>query len=246
MWELDHKESWVPKNRCFWTVVLEKTLESPLDGKENKPVNSKENQPWIFIGRIEPEAEAPILWPSEVKNWLIRKDPDSGKDWRQEEKRMAEDKMVGWHHQWDMRLCKLRELLGSEGQLMDRWWTVKPGVPGVSCLFVRQRVGHDWATWTELNWAHMTQGFSSWFESMDLLTFSPCPWLSGNIFMGEYSNYSSFNFILIRSLIRLIRDHMQRTQVAQNVYFERNEATDKETCLFASKRLLRSPNIHSE
>ena len=98
MWELDHIESWVPKNWCFWTVVLEKTLESPLDCKEIKPVNPKRNQSWMFIGRTDVEAEAPILWPPDVKNWLIRKDPDVGKDWRQE-KRTAEDEMVGWHHQ---------------------------------------------------------------------------------------------------------------------------------------------------
>ena len=98
MWELDYKESWAPKNWCFWTVVLEKTLESPLDCKEIKPVNPKGNWPWIFIGRTDAEAEALILWPPDAKNWLIGKDPDTGKDWRQEEKGMTEDEMVGWHH----------------------------------------------------------------------------------------------------------------------------------------------------
>ena len=98
MWELDHKESWVPKNWWFWTVVLEKTLESPLDWKEIKPVNPQGNQSWIFIGRTDVEAEAPILCPPDAKNWLIGKDPDSGKDWRCEEKGMTEDEMVGWHH----------------------------------------------------------------------------------------------------------------------------------------------------
>ena len=86
MWELDYKESWVRKNWCFWTVVLEKTLESPLDCKEIKPLHPKGNQSWIFIGRTDAEAEAPILWPSDAKNWLIGKDSDAGKDWRQEEK----------------------------------------------------------------------------------------------------------------------------------------------------------------
>ena len=86
MWELDHKEDWELKNWCFWTVVLEKTLESPLDCKEIQPVHSKEDQSRIFIGRTEAEVEAPILWPPDVKNWLIGKDPDAGKDWRQEEK----------------------------------------------------------------------------------------------------------------------------------------------------------------
>ena len=97
MWELDHKESWAPKNWCFWTVVLEKTLESPLDNKEVKLVSPKGNQSWIFIGRTE--AEAPILWLPNVKNWLIWKDPDAGKDWGQEEKGMTEDEMVAGHHQ---------------------------------------------------------------------------------------------------------------------------------------------------
>ena len=98
MWELDHKESWVPKNWYFWAVVLEKTLESPLDSKEIKPVNPKGNQSWIFIGRTDSEAETPILWPPNVENWLIGKDCDAGKDWRQEEKGTTEDEMIGWHH----------------------------------------------------------------------------------------------------------------------------------------------------
>ena len=98
MWELDYKESSVKKNWCFWTVVLEKTLESPLDCKETKPVNPKGNQSWIFIKRTDAEAEAPILWPPDAKSWLIRKDPDAGKDWRLEEKGTREDKMVGWQH----------------------------------------------------------------------------------------------------------------------------------------------------
>ena len=98
VWEFNYKESWVPKNWYFWTVVLEKTLESPLDCKEIKPVNPKGNNFWIFIGRTDAEAENPILWPPNAKNWLIGKDPDAGKDWRQEAKGMTEDEMVGWHH----------------------------------------------------------------------------------------------------------------------------------------------------
>ena len=98
MWELDHKESWAQKNWCSWTVVLEKTLESPLDCKEIQPIHPKGNQSWIFIGRTDAEAETPILWPPDVKNWLIGKDPYAGKDWRQEEKGSTEDEMVGWHH----------------------------------------------------------------------------------------------------------------------------------------------------
>ena len=98
MWKLDYKASWVPNNWCFWAVVLEKTLESPLDCKEIKPVNHKGNQSWIFIRRTEAEAEAPVLWLPDVKSQLVRKDPDAGKDWRQEEKGTIEDEMVGWHH----------------------------------------------------------------------------------------------------------------------------------------------------
>ena len=101
MWELNHKKCWALKNWCFRTVVLEKTLEGPLDCKEIKPVNPKGNQPWIFTGKTDTEAEAPILWPPDVKSWLTGKDPDAGKDWRQEGKGMTEDKMVGWHHQLD-------------------------------------------------------------------------------------------------------------------------------------------------
>jgi len=99
MWELDHKQDWMPKNWCFCTVVLEKTLESSLNNEEIKPVNPKGNQSWIFIGRIDAEAEAPVLWLPDAKSRLIGKDPDARKDWRQEEKGMTEDEIVGWHHQ---------------------------------------------------------------------------------------------------------------------------------------------------
>ena len=98
MWELDYKESWVPKNWCFWTVVLEKTLESPLDFKDIQQVHPKETESWIFIGRTDAKAETPIPWPSDVKNWLIGKDPDAGKVWGREEKGMTKDEMVGWYH----------------------------------------------------------------------------------------------------------------------------------------------------
>ena len=99
--ELDHKEGWVLKNWCFQTVVLEKTLESPLDSKEIKPVHPKGDQPWIFIGRTDAEAEAPILGPPDANNWLIGKDPNAGKDWGQEEKGTTEDEMAWWHHWLD-------------------------------------------------------------------------------------------------------------------------------------------------
>ena len=98
MWELDHKESWTLKNWCFWSVVLEKALESPFDCEEIKPVNPKRNYSWIHIGMTDAEAEAPILWPPDAKNWLLGKDPDAGQDWRQEEKGTTDYEMVGWHN----------------------------------------------------------------------------------------------------------------------------------------------------
>ena len=101
MWELDCEESWVPKNWCFWTVVLEKTLESPLDCKEIQLVHPKGDQPWVFIGRTDAEAETPVLSPPHAKSWLIGKDPDAERDWGQEEKGTTEDETAGWHHQLD-------------------------------------------------------------------------------------------------------------------------------------------------
>ena len=147
MWELDHKESWAPKNWGFWTVVLEKTLESPLDCKQIKPVHPKGNQSWIVIGRTDAEAEASGLWP-DAKNWLIGKDSDAGKDWRQEEKGTTEDEMVGWHHRLNgHEFEQLRELV------MDRevW---RAAVHGVA-------KSQTWlSNWTKLNspdeWKIMT------------------------------------------------------------------------------------------
>ena len=143
MWELDYKERWALKNWCFWSVVLEKTLGSPLDCKEIQPVNPKGNQSWIIIGRTDAEAETPILWPPDVKNWLIWKIPDAGRDRRQEEKGMTEDDTTsggGWHH-W------LNRHEFEQAPNLSWWWT---GKPGVLQFMGSQRVGHDWAT--ELNW----------------------------------------------------------------------------------------------
>ena len=134
MWELDYKESWKPDNWCFWTVVLGKTLENPWDCKEIKLVNLKGNQSWIFIGRTDAEAKTAILWPPDVKNRLIRKDPDAGKDWRQEEKGMTEDEVVGCHHRLDGRVW------ASSGS----WWWI--GKPNVLHSMGSQSVGHDWVT----------------------------------------------------------------------------------------------------
>ena len=103
MWELNCEENWVPKNWCFWTVVLEKTLESPLDCKEIQPVHPKGHQSWVFIGRPDAKAETPVLWPLHAKSWLIGKDPDAGRDCGQEEKGTTEDEMAGWHHRLDGR-----------------------------------------------------------------------------------------------------------------------------------------------
>ena len=135
IWEPNNKESWALKNWCFWTVVLEKTPESPLDYREIQPVHPKGNQSWIFIWRTDAEAETPILWPPDAKNWLVWKDPDAGKDWRLEEKGTTEDKVVGmaspaqwtwvWVNSWSW------------------WWT---GRPGILQSMVSQRVGQDWAT----------------------------------------------------------------------------------------------------
>ena len=139
MWELDYKERWAPKNWCFWTVMLEKTLESPLDCKEIHPVHPKENHSWIFFGRTDVEAETPILWPPNGKIWLTGKDPDAGKDWKSEEKGTTKDEMVGWHHRLDEH-----ELWVSSGSW---WWT---GRPGVLQSMGSQKVRLYWVT--ELNW----------------------------------------------------------------------------------------------
>ena len=141
MWDLDYKESWAPKNWCFWTVVLEKTLESPLDYKEIPPVHPKGDQLWVFIGRTDVEAETLILWPPDAKSWLIGKDPDAGKDWGQEEKGTTEDEMAGWHHWLD------RHGFG---------WTpgVGNGEGGLACCGSwgrRESDMTDWQNWTELN-----------------------------------------------------------------------------------------------
>ena len=137
MWDFDRKESWMLRNRCFWTVVLEKTLESPLDCKEIKPINPKGNQSWIFTGSIDAEAETPILWPPDERNWLIGKYCDAGKDWRQEEKGMTDNEMVGWHHRPDRH--KLIEAPGvgdGQGSLVCcSPWVCRVGHYGVTELW---------------------------------------------------------------------------------------------------------------
>ena len=148
MWQLDCEEGWVPKNWCFWTMVLEKTLESPLDCKEIQPVHSEGDQPWDFFGRNDAKAETLVLWPPHARSWLIGKDPDAGRDWGQEEKGTTEDEMAGWHHWLD----------GRESQ-----WTlgVVDGQGGLACC---DSWGHkesdttEWLNWTELNWAQDVRG----------------------------------------------------------------------------------------
>ena len=142
MWELDHKEGWALKNWCFWTVVLKKTLESPLDCKEIQPVQTKGDQSWVFIGRTDDEAEAPILWPPHVKSWLTGKDPDAGRDWGQEEKGTTEDKMAGWHHRLD-------------GHEFEQTLGVCDGQGGLACSDswgCNESDMTEWLNWTELNW----------------------------------------------------------------------------------------------
>ena len=153
-WELDHKESWATEELMLWTVVLEKTLESPLNCKEIQPVHPKGDQSWAFIGRTYVEAETPIFWPHDVKNLLIGKDPEAGKDWRWEKKGMTEDKMVGWHHWLDGH---------------EFWWTpgVGDGQGGLACCDSwGHRVRHDW---TELNWTECNLILAIFFENKHVL-----------------------------------------------------------------------------
>ena len=160
MWELDHKEGWAPKSWCFQTVVLEKTLESPSDCKEIQSVHPKGDQSWIFIGRTDVEAEAPILWPPDGKSWLIGKDPDAGKDVGQEEKGITEDEMIGWHH-W----------LNGHGF----GWTLRVG-DGQGGLVCCGSWGHKESdtTATELNWMYKTWTFA---KGIKFSVFSRHLWL---------------------------------------------------------------------
>ena len=142
MWELDYNESWVLKNWCFWAVVLEKTLESPLDCKEIQLVHPEGDQSWVFIGRTDVEAETPVLWPPDAKSWLIWKDPDAGKDWGQEEKGTTEDEMVGWHHRLSGHGFGWAQGVGDGqgGLVCYSLWGCKE-------LDTTERLN-----WTELNW----------------------------------------------------------------------------------------------
>ena len=141
MWDLDHKEGWMPKSGCFWTAVLEETLERPLDFKEIQPVHPKGNQSWMFIGRTDAKAETPILWPPDAKNWLTGKDPDAGKDWRQEKKGTTEDEMVAWHHRLN-------------GHEFEQAQGIGDGHGSLVCCSPWGRLESDtteWLNWTELS-----------------------------------------------------------------------------------------------
>ena len=167
MWKLDHKEGWAPKSWCVWTVVLEKTRESPMDCKESQPVHPKGNQSWILIGRTDAKAEAPIVCTHDVKNWLIGKDPATGKDWRWEEKGMTEDEMAGWRHRLSGH--EFQQALGVGG-----------GQGGLACC---SSWGHkesdmtEWLKWTEDSYVWLIAG-----ETMNeilsglLYSFHYCPY----------------------------------------------------------------------
>ena len=174
MWELDYKESWVPKNWCFWTVVLEKTLESPLDCKEIQSVHSKGDQSWVFIGRTDADAETPILWPPDAKSWLIWKDPEAGKDWRQEEKGTTEEEMVRWHHQLNGH--ELRVDSGSW------WWTGMPGVLQSMGLQSWTRLS-DW-TDTDTDRSYLCNASLSYLCVLSRLVMSNCLWLQVPLSLG--------------------------------------------------------------
>ena len=152
MWELDCEEGWAPKNWCFWTVVLEETLESLLDCKELQPVNPKGNQSWVFIGRTDAKTETAILWPPAAKNWLIGKDPDAGKDWRQEEKGTTEDEIVGWHHWLD-------------GHEFEQALGVGDGQGNLACYSswgCKELKLTEQPNWTELRWTKLFDSSCIW------------------------------------------------------------------------------------
>ena len=166
--------SWEPKNWCFWTVVLKKTLESPLDCKAIQAVDPKGNQSWMFIGKTDAEASTPILWPPDAKNWLIWKDPDAGKDWRQEEKGTTEDEMVGWHHR----------LYGHEFELTPG---VGDGQGGLVCCSPWGGKESDTIEW--LNWCFYTKPGAPYVLTGSLFTFSE--WLlTAKVALKFYGNMS--------------------------------------------------------
>ena len=142
MWELNCEEGWAPKNWCFWTVVLEKTLESPLDCKEIQPVHPKGDRSWEFFGRNDAKPETPVVWPPQAKSWLIGKDSDAGRDWGQEEKGMTEDEMAGWHHR----------LGGHEFGWTPGFGDGQGGLECCSSWGCKESDTTEWLNWAQLNW----------------------------------------------------------------------------------------------
>ena len=193
VWELDYKESWAPKNWCFWIVVLEKTLESPLDCKEIQSIHPKGNQSWIFIGRTDAEAEIPILWPPDAKKWFIWKDPDAGKDWGQEEKGTTEDEMVGWHPQ-------------RNGHEFEQALRIHDGQGNLACCSPWGRKESD--TTVRLNWSELSHGsvFYLWVcfpqsyqfssvQSLSRVRLFATPWIA--------ARQASLSITISRSSLRL-------------------------------------------
>ena len=177
MREFDHKESWAWKNWRFWTVVLEKTLESPLDCKDIKPVNPKGNQSWIFIGRIDAEAEGPTFWPPDVKNWLLGKDPDTGKDWRQKEQWMTEDEVVRWHHRLDE-------------QELEWALAVDDGQGGLACCSPWGCKSQTWLSdWTDWPWSY-TQSYY-YFHCSKRMSLTWLSYLQGSLDFRRHESYKS-------------------------------------------------------
>ena len=174
MWELACEEGWALKNWCFWTVVLEKTLESPLDCKEIQPVHPKGDQSWVFIGRTDAEVETPILWPPDAKSWLIGKDPDAWKDWGQEEKGTTENEMAGWHHWLDG--CEFERTLGVGD--------VQGGLAFCDSWGHKESDTTEWLNWTEL-------------KDACVCTLTVCIWIY--IFRSDFLNTISKLWSLVLS-----------------------------------------------
>ena len=218
MWELNCEESWALKNLCFWTVVLEKTLESPLDYKEIQPVHSKGDQSWVFIGRTDAKAETPILWPPDEKSWLIGEDSDAGRDWGQEKKRTREDEMAGCHH-W---------LYGRESE-----WSpgVGDGQGGLACCDSWGRKESD--TTERMNWTE-TQSWDTMYHSMrkevrrvcslNWLPYLLFTWLDDFVFSDYFPARSGKQPVSFRKLKNLTKAVVMKSKTNQWLFSGKYEA----------------------